>query len=218
MFYAHLEPFEIFGKKSYRLLRPPFASRALRARAGEGVKNCRGASTRITRVTLFVNKCHSKTLDVWYSPVALIQGRRQDLGLGGGGSSSNVLSTSSHFTAGGGPRKLAKGAHMVRYEFCHPNMSRARIQGFSPVREDNIARSAKKFAFLLNNSTIFSKIVVIQVLFARSARKICNLGPSCTLLAPPSSCLRTGPPRTPTSPDFGGVRTPRTPSLATPLH
>ena len=39
MFYAHLEPFEIFGKKSYRLLRPPFASRALRARAGEGVKN-----------------------------------------------------------------------------------------------------------------------------------------------------------------------------------
>ena len=40
-----------------------------------------------------------------------------------GGSSSNVLSTSSHFTAGGGPRKLAKGAHMVRYEFCHPNMS-----------------------------------------------------------------------------------------------
>ena len=50
------------------------------------------------------------------------QGRRQDLGLGGG-SSSNVLSTSSHFTAGGGPRKFAKGAHMVRYEFCHPNMS-----------------------------------------------------------------------------------------------
>ena len=112
-----------------------------------------------------------------------------------GGSSTNVLSTSSHFTAGGGPRKLAKGVHMVRYEFFHPNMSPGLGYKVLVLFVRIISREARK------NSR--EKFVTWALLH--------TFGTS--LLLP---LHRTpGPPLLPTL--GGGVRTPRTPPLATPL-
>ena len=122
-----------------------------------------------------------------------------------GGSSSNVLSTSSHFTAGGGPRKLAKGAHMVRCEFRHPNMSPGLGYKVLVLFVRIISREARKnWCFTEKLHHFQQNCCDLRGINARSARKNCNLGPSCTLLAPPSSSLCTGPPDPPPFSRLGG--------------
>ena len=73
-----------------------------------------------------------------------------------GGSSSNVLSTSSHFTAGGGSRKFAR----VRYEFCHPNKAPGLGYKFLVVLVRIILREAQKIRVFTEHLHYFQSNLV----------------------------------------------------------